>query len=123
VQNCACHDILRRYNSTKKAAALQTKASYSSPVRNSARPLPKLQSAWEDKLHDLPLAGDDVDVIEDMIEIVHGYMAQGSKVFVVRVQTGGELAPGLTSLLLEATGGPAPYPEVAGLQRDGCIRG
>ena len=48
---------------------------YSSPVRNCARPLPKLQSASEDKLRALPLAGDGKDVIEDMIEIVHGYMA------------------------------------------------
>ena len=29
----------------------------------------------EDKLRTLPLAGDGEDVIEDMIEIVHGYMA------------------------------------------------
>jgi DNA-binding FrmR family transcriptional regulator len=29
----------------------------------------------EDKLRSLPLAGDGDDVIEDMIEIVHGYIA------------------------------------------------
>jgi len=29
----------------------------------------------EDKLRALPLAGDGEDVIEDIIEIVHGYMA------------------------------------------------
>ena len=29
----------------------------------------------EDKLRALPLAGDDEDAIEDMIEIVHGYLA------------------------------------------------
>ena len=29
----------------------------------------------EDKLRSLPLAGEEDDVIEDMIEIVHGYMA------------------------------------------------
>jgi DNA-binding FrmR family transcriptional regulator len=29
----------------------------------------------EDKLRSLPLAGEGDDVIEDMIEIVHGYMA------------------------------------------------
>jgi len=29
----------------------------------------------EDKLRALPLAGDDQDVIEDMIEILHDYLA------------------------------------------------
>lgn len=72
-RNCPGHDTLE-IQLNENPAALQTKASYSSPVRNFARPLPKPQSASEDKLRDLPLAGDGEEVTGDMIEIVHGYI-------------------------------------------------